>query len=886
MNQHSSTRKKYYSPLIGAALAAASLFHFSLPAFAVGTEAGLELNNTATGTYENELGEEYNVISNEVTVTVGKVAGITNVPTNFTDNTTTNSAVLPGDSVSFDFEVTNTGNDVFDIFIPDANTLNGNAVNVTVDPTDTASVEYSTDGGTTFTDRPTNGIIPNIAENDSIIVRVNATVDPDANINDTISVQLGDTGNNTADPNSSDFAGTQNQPDDGQANDPQEQDVRTLTSTAATVAGNPVNGQREASATNVSTVGSNPLALPRIEKTNAGVSDPNNTPSDLSDDVITYNLELDVLDSGLARYNNFPYNPTALEGRNYTDLPNGDFFGITNASNLILISDAIPADTTLDPASVVAPTGWTPVYTKSPLTTPADEADWYTNVNTLNTATPGGSITRIGWVYDAADNGSIATGTSETGFSFQVISSGIANTATTASIYNMAQTFGSTDDGAAGAATGRNVFDESGDENPNNFNDEGTPGPDETVADAGGNFGVADGTDPDNIDTNNDNTAVNSVAGEVTIVTLTEPAAVSAFFNGPEGFADAVGGIFDTNPVDDNHDFQNLGVATPAVVDNTVNGNGDVDTTYDPAAVTFTNTIENPDTARITEVILQPTSPDSLGLGGDAADIPDGTSVEIDYDGNTATYTYTSADGFTTADTPVEIPAINGGASVNYQVTVDLPTGTQLSTNNDGAGGVVGGYPVPVVAYIDDGANTGLEADDTYNVTVNQVYTGYLKLDKQSRVLRANESGVYSVVPGMDYGDLDTAKFPAPGDRIEYQVVYSNISEPQGNGTNNGVLQANDLRITEDGTVRDNNWALDNNTDGVIDTLNVPSSATDPNGTITYFEGDPSDTASSATSRVVTRYVDFVPNVAPGTEGTFTFQREVTDAEAIDELTP
>ena len=98
--------RKYYSPLIGAALAAASLFHFSLPAFAAGTTAGTGLVNRATATYEDQNDKPYNVTSNEVTVTVGKIAGITNVPIAFKDITTspTNTSILPRDSVRFDFE--------------------------------------------------------------------------------------------------------------------------------------------------------------------------------------------------------------------------------------------------------------------------------------------------------------------------------------------------------------------------------------------------------------------------------------------------------------------------------------------------------------------------------------------------------------------------------------------------------------------------------------------------------------------------------------------------------------------------------------------------------------------------------------------------------------
>ena len=59
------------------------------------------------------------------------------------------------------------------------------------------------------------------------------------------------------------------------------------------VDGNPVNGQREASAKQIVPIGSQPLALPRIEKVNAGVDD-GADPDVLSDNVITYNLNLEV----------------------------------------------------------------------------------------------------------------------------------------------------------------------------------------------------------------------------------------------------------------------------------------------------------------------------------------------------------------------------------------------------------------------------------------------------------------------------------------------------------------------------------------------------------------------------------------------------------------
>jgi hypothetical protein len=888
MNQHSLTTKKYYFPLIGAALAAASLFQFSLPVFAVGTNAGVSLKNTATATYENEAGTPYDAISNEVTVTVGKIAGITNVPNGLVDSN--GGSVLPGETISFDFLITNTGNDKTNIFIPDATKINSNAQNVTVDPNVTTSVQYKyeNEDDSKFRDVATGGgIADDVLLNKSIIVRVTGTVSSTAQTNDVVSVRLGDTGNNTADINSPDFPGTQNQPDAGGANDPQDQDVRTLTSTTATVTGDPVNGQREASATNTVTVGSNPLALTRIRKTNAGFTDGNTTT--LSDNVITYNLELDVLNQKLAGYNNFAYNPAALEGRDYGSKITGT--GITDTSNLILISDAIPAKTKLS-QSVAANGQWIPVYSSSPLTTAAEKATWTSTDPVDQTAR--NLITRVGWVYNASTT-KIAAGTTQTGFNFKVVTSGItSNTAT--SIYNMAQTFGSTDDGGTGT-TGTIAFDESGDENPNNFNDDGTSGPDETVGDNSNpsEFGVANpGNNENNVDVNNNNTATGTPAGEVNKVRVTLPAVASNLRNGPKNLPDATGGIFNASPADDNHDFQNLGVATPAVTGTTQ------PSTYNPDSITFTNTLKNPTAAQITSVILQPISPTALGLGGTAASLPDKTKVTISYDGNSAIYIYNSSGSFSldssvANNTQITVPSINANTPINYTVAVDLPTGTKLSTayidDNNPSQGNVGGYPVPIAAYKDKGTN-GLTSDDTYNVTVNQVYAGYLKLVKKARVLRANTSGQYSLVTGMNFNDPDANKKPAPGDIIEYQVAYRNISDSQATGANSVLLQANDVRIIENGTVGANNWAKDNDDptqdgDTIIDTLHVPSSAQDSNsGTITYFKGTTGNTASSTTDKEVTSYIDTVANVAPGASGTFTFQRKVTDASDIETLTP
>ena len=917
--------RKYYSPLIGAALAAASLFHFSLPAFAAGTSAGTGLVNRATATYDDQNNNSYKTTSNQVTVTVGKIAGITNVPINFTDNTSspTNTTILPGDSVSFDFEVTNTGNDITDIFIPSAE-------NIAVQNLTNLQVSYVTDSGVINRgeDGFVDGIVQDVDENSSIVIRVTGTVSSAATEGDNISVQLGDTGTNTSDVNSTDYPGTQNQADLGANNDVQLRDVRTETADGPEVAveGDPVNGQREASATQVVTIGSQSLALTRLEKTNAGV-DNGADDNVLTDNIITYNLNLEVAgntDAQVAAYSNFPFNAADLEGRAY-DSARFDFTSATNApantDNLILVSDTIPEQTTLNPSSVAAPDGWTVVYTTDALTTAADDATWVATA-------PGdaSTITRVGWVYDAGTSGALAAGSNTTGFEFQVTTTGITSNEATA-VYNIAQVFGTTDDGADGVS-GLITYDESGDQNPANLNDDGTFGPDETATttvDGNELFGYADadvdddGTE-DNVDVNNNNTGT-GVAGEVNKIIVAPVAVVSDLFNGPDSNADAVGDIFGVNPADDNHDFQNLAAQNPGannpLAEDDANNDGYFESTYDPESVTFTNTVSNPSQGTINNINLEPIAANALSLGGDAGKLPDNTAVIITYnDGSTeqtARYTYQSGDftidtansNGTGTDGAVVIANIPRNSEVSYEVRINLPDGTQLSTDfvdGDPANDLVGAYPTVIAAYIDDGANAGLEADDTYNVTVNQIYTGYLQLVKKARVLRDNGSGTYTEVAGMGFDDPDGGKQPAPGDLLEYQITYSNISDDGGSGTGNGLLFADDVVITEDGTTGGNNWAVDNDNpdpdgDDLIDTLHPLNGANDTTtgSVITYFDANgvgntnPGGFSGELTNFEVTddivKYeVSGITRLEPGQSGVFTFQRKITSPEDIEDL--
>ncbi|MGB5632331.1 MAG: hypothetical protein WBM44_17795 [Waterburya sp.] len=838
MNQHSSTAKKYYSPLIGAALVAASLFHFSFPVFAAGTEAGTILRNTATGSYEDDTGNDYTIESNTVDVTVAKIAGITNQPSGFTDETTTNNSVLTGDTVSFEFTITNVGNDISNIFIPDAadlatKGLAPGSLEVEVSPVNPIAT-FDFDDGNDYS-RPANGIVPDVPINGQIIVKVTGDVTATA-AGAPIEVLLGDTGTNS-DPNAP-VADTQNQPDDGINSDAAQADneVRTETADNPGFAGAPVDGQKEASALQQTFLGSNPLAMTRIEKTRA-IDDalPANSDADLDNNLITYNLELEVLSTTP----NGLYTPGQLEGRDF----GGRVVGVADTSNLVLISDAIPEGTAIQSAPLtVTENGrtWTPVYAVDPEPAFVEDSSLAADQITWDTNPPAdlSTVTRVGWVYDANSvaTGAIDPGTTIPGFTFDVITNGL-NRTSGGTVANIAQVFG-------GTVNGENIFDESGDQDPSNFNGP-NPGPKETVAISTGIANPSShGVDSEN--NNNLNGADPlSPGGEDNVITIGAP---GTLINGPDGQPTATGNVFGVGP-DNNHDFQNMGV------DNfPTDAKHNAGTVFDPSNVLFNNTLSNPGTTDLSNVLLQPINPEyDPSYNGDVTDenLPIGTTVTITLGGQTATYTYqdnaaTTADNtdrvfVLTSGTPIIIPTLAAGVPLNYSVDVDLPANTGLSTDD----AINGGFPVPVIAFVDGNGDGTPEPTENANLTVNQVYTGYVRVSKQVKVVQSDGTGR----PGMGFANDNADKRPLPGDTLEYRVIYRNISEPQVGTGNNGILNGIDVMIDENGTVdavdgggldeSGNNWALDNNSDGDMDTTNVQNTAEDSNnGTITFFTGE------------------------------------------------
>ena len=443
-----------------------------------------------------------------------------------------------------------------------------------------------------------------------------------------------------------------------------------------------------------------------------------------------------------------------------------------------MISDAIPANTKLNQASGTpsAPTNWVAVYTTNdPLTTNANDATWLTFTATpLANQTAADAVTRVGFIYVGTDNTastnadnsiSIAAGTVNiTGFSFTVRTSGVTVDPTT--IADIAQVFGTTngDKDANGDPSDDNeVYDESGDDDPANFNDDGTPNTNDTD-------GTAQREDIDNgvanpsangIDNDNDNTG-SGADGEDNVVTLATPGSI---LNDPEGQPAAVG-------VNDNtDDFTNQSTPVPA---STAPG-----TTINPDPITFTNTINNPGSTNLTDILLVPdtfeptatdagvdgffdtiaaaalTVPGNPGNGGGTTLVPYGTTVSISFNGDTALYTYTDlvvTDNFVyTSGTAIRIPTLPAGGSVDYTVTVNLPANTPLSTDSSRHGVSVTdrgiGFDVPIYAFVDTNGNsrpdqTDVNAGTGYNRTIDRVYTGYLRLVKEQRLLEADGTTV------------------------------------------------------------------------------------------------------------------------------------------------
>ncbi len=785
-----------------------------LPAVADGIKAGEAITNKATATYDDGT-TNYNATSNTVEIKVAEVAGI-----NAAAGTPTVPSIVSGGESEVTFTITNTGNDAtqfaiplpqltnitdFEIFgTPEIVAANGVAKNVPLQPGVATGSYLGADGSIQ--------IYPGSGAVGTVTVKVKVRAKAGATLGATTQVSLGDTANTTPLV----LANAQDVPQTGAiANDLRTEDNALGATGESAIVGAPVNGIREAMATTTTaiTVGARPQAFATILESVSGYNN-NGTPSPFIDDKLTFAITLKVEN---------PAAPTA--GLTVTDLAGTSINLDGGPLDRILISNAIPAGTTLSTVNPTPAPGWTVVYTLS-------DGD---TINALNavwtTVRPtSGAITRIGYVK----TGTVPKGTPVPGFSFEVAPNA---SFTGGSIASIAEVFGQSATGPVVPGTPTQiVYDQSGDRVSNNGLDGTDPNPvtNTTVGAPGITLGKADPSDPDpssgiEADPTQKNTG-STPGGESTVFTI-----AGGILNGPNGAPTATG-----SPGNTNDDFTNKSLVLPPGADPTRQL-----TDLETLPVTFTNTLRN-DSPAIQVITLVPKPPAIPGM------IPPGTTVTIDPDGAgpgaPVVFTYDGAVyKLPVAAVPPTV-TVPGNGTTNYTVEVNLPIVDQLKE-----------FPFIITAFIDSDGDKLADTDEPTNQTIDRIYSGYLSLEKKARILE----GTTEIVGFTDDANLLSPAL-RPGRMIEYQITYKNLSSAVVTGSVGSVaLPAKNLTITEDGAAPPNTWFA--TTKDPVGTTNPGSAADTTGGVLT--------TVVNGTD--IQTYVDKPPTVEPQTSGIFTFQRQV-----------
>jgi len=306
------------------------------------TPGGTTISNQASATYTDGT-NSYSTVSNTVTVTVSNVSGLAITP-----DAGSNPTVVAGQTgVLYNFTVTNTGN-----FTDQVRFLASGASVRIVGPGTVTRAVIDVDGSSTInagdTDVKGNGadvLSANIAQNGSIHVLVEVSVNAGATVGQSVQILLGD-------------ASTGSPTFDNQAANTSVNEVRTVAVTS-------VNGLREARG-DISATVANDAQLQLSLTAPAG-------PVPLGSD-ITYSWQV-------------------------TNPGSRDVTGVTlNASTQVYIIAPIPARTVLKSGQTF-PAGT--LYTTSPLTTAPLSATWSTTApaplsNTTRIAFPVGATLTVG----------------------------------------------------------------------------------------------------------------------------------------------------------------------------------------------------------------------------------------------------------------------------------------------------------------------------------------------------------------------------------------------------------------------------------------------------------------------------------------------------------
>jgi hypothetical protein len=515
--------------------------------------------------------------------------------------------------------------------------------------------------------------------------------------------------------------------------------------------GTATNGVREASATQTIKVNAVKQAFAVIDVTNETpqpivLQNGTITPKD----TVKYNISVTVPTSDPTNSGKQPTDlaPTSIS------LATNDTAATPTTVNRVIISDPIPAGSTLTslpttPATGL-PAGWTPVYEIAG--TP----------NVWTTVAPGNltTITKVGFIYEPTAPTTAGSTPAATGTSLPTSTtpySGFSITLTTTNV---------------------------GAQAPNVVSIDGTT----PTA-----LGAPDPTKPVN-------------ATDTITVTTTRAATISAIYNGPVDKPLATGPGNDNNKDFSNKSMQLLAAdafrytATDTIpVGYAV---GDLKPTVSSNLVTFSNTINN-STNVAGDVYVVPTAPAVM------TDLPDNTEITVkNINGSdTRTYTYSSITGvgvFTatnvgTNTTPLKL-AIGANNNVSYAVDVKLPAGLKQLT----------GYPVPLTAFaaptVVPSSTTNIPTDAVKNITIDKVYTGYINLIKEARLLDVITAKDDTTIPYVS-GTAATALKAVPGKFIQYRIKAVNVSEDASGGSvDSKLLSATNVKMQEDGLALPNSW--------------------------------------------------------------------------------